>query len=83
VTESDGRAAEGETSRLELVSPPARGDGVFEGSRDSANKGMFFDVGQIPTTLMEPSMQAGQTGMPEAPLVVSDSAASQPEPGSA
>lgn len=73
-----GGAADGEA--VELVSPPPRGDSVFEGSRDSAQKGMFFDVGQIPTTLMEPSMQAGQSATPEAPLIVSDAAASQSGP---
>jgi len=83
VGDRQGTAADDEASRVELVSPPARGDSVFEGSRDSANKGMFFDAGQIPTTLMEPSMQAGQSVTPEAPMVVADSAASQSGPGSA
>jgi hypothetical protein len=83
VDDRQGTAADGEASKLEFVSSPAREDNVFEGSRDSANKGMFFDAGQIPMTLMEPSMQAGQSVTPEAPLAVSDSATSQSGPGSA
>lgn len=76
-----GTPADREASVVELVTPPARGADVFEGSRDSANKGMFVDPGQIPVTLMEPSMQVGQSAAPEAPLTVADSTVSQSGPG--
>jgi hypothetical protein len=70
-----------DASAVELVARPSRGSNVFEGSRDSANKGMFVDPGQLPMTLMEPSMQAGQSAAPEAPMTVSDSAVPESGPG--
>lgn len=71
----------GEASAMEFVARPSRGSNVFEGSRDSANKGMFVDPGQVPMTLMEPSMKAGQSAAPETPMTVTDSAVPESGPG--
>jgi hypothetical protein len=74
--EQDARANSRE-SEVQLVASPPRETNVFEGSRDSANKGMFVDPAQTPMTLMEPSMQAAQSAAPETPMTVSDSTAPQ------
>jgi hypothetical protein len=47
---------------VELARPGSEGGNVFEGSR-----GMHLDPRQVPMTLMEPAMEAGQPVTPSAP----------------
>lgn len=67
---SDG-GAPGHDSRVELTRPVSEDSKVFEGSR-----GMHLDPRQVPMTLMQPAMDAGQPAGPPTP------AASTPGPDS-
>lgn len=74
-------STENDLPGTQATPPPARdGDGTpVEASRSTANKGMFVDPRQVPMSLMEPSMHAGQSATPDPPIAVSQTPTPQPQ----
>jgi hypothetical protein len=83
VSDDHATAAESSTPGTRTPPPPARDDDgtVVEASRSTSNKGMFVDPQQIPMSLMEPSMQAGQSAVPDLPIAVSQTPSPPPQTG--
>jgi hypothetical protein len=72
-TVADG-GAPGHDSALELARPVSGDSKVIEGSR-----GMHLDPRQVPTTLMQPAMDAGQPATSTAPAAQASTPEGQSE----